>query len=58
MVGMYISYTPRRQIGDWKAEWFTLRIMRWLFLTEFLGPPNGAMNGTIMGVSDFKRRNC
>jgi len=22
MVGKYIPYTPHRQIGDWKAEWF------------------------------------
>ena len=22
MAGRYISYTPRRQIGDWSAEWF------------------------------------
>ena len=22
MAGKYIPYTPRRQIGDWRAEWF------------------------------------
>jgi len=22
MAGRYIPYTPRRQIGDWRAEWF------------------------------------
>ena len=56
MVGMYISYTPRRQIGDWKAEWFTLIIMRWLFLTEFLGPQNNAMSGPEVCCSEGQRR--
>jgi len=57
MVGRYIPYTPRRQIGDRKLSGFTTIIMRRHFLTEFLGHPSGVMSGSTMGVFRFRKRN-
>jgi len=58
MVGRYIPYTPRCQIGDWKAEWFISTIMRRRFPTEFLVHPSGVMNGLTTSISRFRKRNC
>ena len=39
MAGKYIPYTPRRQIGDWRAEWFYIDNHAPLLPDRVPGPP-------------------
>ena len=39
MAGKYILYTPRRQIGDWKSEWFYIDNHVPSLLDRVPGPP-------------------
>ena len=54
----YIPYTPRRQIGDWRAEWFYIDNHAPAIPERCPGPLNNVSSGLLMVKTRSKRMNC